>query len=101
MNKESVEGLRFDRRLRNRPDWVQDTDLEAHLASLPDVSEKMTTCGSEEEEKTTEAPAAATSRTTPTSLATPPPSTETAVPTAGNFSTPRPFGGFGSESGGN
>jgi len=100
MNKESVEGLRFDRRLRNRPDWVQDTDLEAHLASLPDVSDKMTTCGSEEEEKTTEATAAPTSPTIPTSLA-PPPSTETAVPTAGDFSTPSPFGGFSGESSGN
>ena len=107
MDKESVEDLRFDRRLRNRPDWIQDADLEAYNTSLPDVSEKMTTCGAEEEEKTTEAAAAPTTPTTPTaatiptSPATPPQSTETAVPTAGDFSTPRPFGGFGSESGGN
>ena len=98
MNKESVEDLRFDRRLRHRPDWIQDTDLEAHLAALPDVSEKMTTCA-DEEERTTEAAASATAPTAPTTPLTPP-STETAVPTAGDFSTSRPFAGFGSESDG-
>lgn len=90
MNKESVERLRFDRRLRHRPDWIQDTDQETYLASLPDVSEKMTTCA-DEEEKVAEAPAVAD--TPPTE--TPP------VPTAGDFSTPSTFGGFGGESGGN
>jgi hypothetical protein len=90
MNKESVERLRFDRRLRHRPDWIQDTDHEAYLASLPDVSEKMTTCA-ETEEQLAEAPPA--TDTLPTEA---PP-----VPTAGDFSTPSSFGGFGGESGGN
>ena len=57
MDKESVERLRFDRRLQRRPGWVEKTDQEAFLASLPDVSEKMTSCAeAEEEERTAEAP---------------------------------------------
>jgi len=90
MNKESVERLRFDRRLRHRPDWIQDTDQEAHLASLPDVSEKMTTCA-DEEEKIVETPGVADT----------PPAEAPPVPTAGDFSTPSTFGSFGGESGGN
>jgi hypothetical protein len=92
MNKESVERLRFDRRLRHRPDWIQDSDQEEYLASLPDVSEKMTTCA-EQEEVATEEPAAA---------AAPAPGSDPApAPTAGDFSTPSSFGGFGGESSGN
>ena len=92
MNKESVERLRFDRRLRHRPDWIQDSDQEDYLASLPDVSEKMTTCA-EQEEPTAEEPAAAAA---PALGSAPAP-----TPTAGDFSTPSSFGGFGGESGGN
>ncbi len=32
--------LRFDRRLLQRPGWIGRDELEAYLASLPDVSEK-------------------------------------------------------------
>ena len=87
MNKESVERLRFDRRLRHRPDWIQDSALEDYLAALPDVSEKMTT--SAEEEAVEE------------EVATAPDAPVAPVPTAGDFSTPSSFGGFGNESGGN
>ena len=87
MNKESVERLRFDRRLRHRPDWIQDSALEDYLAALPDVSEKMTT--SAEEEAVEE------------EVAADPDAPVTPVPTAGDFSTPSSFGGFGNESGGN
>jgi hypothetical protein len=90
MNKESVERLRFDRRLRHRADWIQDSDQEEYLASLPDVSEKMTTCA-EQEETATEEPAAAAA----------PALAPAAAPMAGDFSTPSTFGGFGGESGGN
>ena len=48
MDRESVERLRFDRRLLRRRGWVEDGDYEAHLEALPDVSSKMTT-GAEEE----------------------------------------------------
>lgn len=100
MDKESVERLRFDRRLQRRPDWIEKADQEAYLASLPDVSEKMTTCAEEEKAAeeaaaavVVEGPAAATT-SAPTPAATP-------AATAGDFSAPSPFGDFGSESGGN
>ncbi len=32
--------LRFDRRLLHRPNWISEEELEAYLASLPDVSDK-------------------------------------------------------------
>ena len=59
MDKESVARLRFDRRLQLRHNWIEKTDQEAFLASLPDVSEKMTSCAEAEEaeeERTAEAP---------------------------------------------
>jgi hypothetical protein len=87
MNKESVEDLRFDRRLRHRAGWIQDSALEDYLASLPDVSEKMTTSAEEETVEEEVAPA--------------PEAPVAPVPTAGDFSTPSSFGGFGDESGGN
>ena len=92
MNKASVERLRFDRRLRHRPDWIQDSDQEAYLASLPDVSEKMTT-GADEGEKSAEESAVAVE-----TVAAP---AQGPAPTAGDFSTPSSFGGFGGESGEN
>ena len=93
MNRESVERLRFDRRLRHRADWVQDSDLEDYLGSLPDVVEKMTTCAKEED--------VAEESATPTEAAAVTDTVATPAPTAGDFSTPRSFGGFGGESGGN
>ena len=94
MDNKSVEHLRFDRRLQRRPDWVEATDQEAYLAALPDVSEKMTTCA--QEEKAAEEAASTAAAEEPAAVTTPTP----AAP-AGDFSTPSPFGGFGSESGGN
>lgn len=51
MDRESVERLRFDRRLKRRRDWVSDEALEEHLASLPDVSGNMTTAAELEAEQ--------------------------------------------------
>lgn len=48
MDRDSVQRLRFDRRLQRRAGWVEDSDRETHLASLPDVSAKMTTIAEEE-----------------------------------------------------
>jgi hypothetical protein len=92
MDKESVERLRFDRRLQRRPDWVEKTEHEAYLDALPDVSAKMTT--SAEEEKAPEEASAA-------DLAEGPAAVTPSAPTAGDFSTPSRFGRFGGESGGN
>ena len=96
MDRKSVERLRFDRRLKRRSGWLSAADEEAYLASLPDVSDKMTTIA-EEEEKTAEEKAASP---TQADEGRPP-----AAPTAGDFSTPSPFGsgagsGFGGPSGG-
>ena len=41
MDRESVERLRFDRRLQRRRGWVEQSDFEAHLESLADTSDKM------------------------------------------------------------
>ncbi len=100
MDKKSVERLRFDRRLQRRPEWIEKADQEAYLASLPDVSEKMTTCA--EEEKAAEEAAAAVVAEGPAAV-TPPASIPAATPaaTAGDFSAPSPFGDVGRESGGN
>lgn len=42
MDRDSVNRLRFDRRLQRRRDWVAEGEEQAHLDSLPDVSDKMT-----------------------------------------------------------
>jgi hypothetical protein len=42
MDRESVNRLRFDRRLDRRRGWVEESDKTAHLEALPDVSDKMT-----------------------------------------------------------
>ena len=81
MDKESVERLRFDRRLKRRSDWIEETDYQAYLDALPDVSEKMTTCANEETGAGEAAPE-------------PPPA---AAPVAGDFSTSRSFGDVGGE----
>jgi hypothetical protein len=71
MDRDSVERLRFDRRLQRRDGWVDASQQEAFVDGLPDVSEKMTTCA-EEEEAVEAAPAEA--------------------PIAGEFSQPSSFG---------
>jgi len=50
MDRESVERLRFDRRLQRRRGLVEETERAAHSESLPDVSEKMTRGPAEEVE---------------------------------------------------
>lgn len=73
MDRESVERLRFDRRLQHRRDWIEPTDAEAHLESLPDVSEKMTTAAElEAEEEAARANAEANSASEPASESAPP-----------------------------
>ena len=83
MDKESVERLRFDRRLKRRSGWIEETDHQVYLDALPDVSEKMTTCANED---TGTGEAAAESTSAPT-----------AAPVAGDFSTPSAFGDVGGE----
>ena len=83
MDKESVERLRFDRRLKRRSGWIEETDHQVYLDALPDVSEKMTTCANEE---TGTGEAAAESTSAPA-----------AAPVAGDFSTPSAFGDVGGE----
>ena len=43
MDRESLDRLRFDRRLQNRRGWLAPGELEAYLDRLPDVAEKLTT----------------------------------------------------------
>jgi hypothetical protein len=89
MDRESVDRLRFDRRFEQRRDWVEEGAKEAHIESLPDVTEKMTR-GLDEPE---EAPAAAE------------PASPEVAPMMTSYSTPDPvsdrppgaFGGGGSE----
>jgi hypothetical protein len=60
MDRESVERLKFDRRLQRRRGWVDEEELESHVESLPDVSAKMTTVAeleAEEEASAQTAPA--------------------------------------------
>ena len=51
MDRESVERLRFDRRLQLRRGWVEESDLTAEIEALPDVSSKMTTSAELEAEE--------------------------------------------------
>lgn len=50
MDRDSVERLRFDRRLQRRRDWVAEEDYEAYVESLPDASEKLVRSGEDENE---------------------------------------------------
>jgi hypothetical protein len=49
MDRDSVARLRFDRRLQRRSGWVEPSEVESYLESLPDVSTKMTTCADAED----------------------------------------------------
>ena len=51
MDRESVERLRFDRRLQGRRDWVGQDAAQANLDALPDVSDNMTTAAELEAEE--------------------------------------------------
>jgi len=45
MNRESLERLRFDRRLMKRRGWMSAAERARSLEELPDVSQKATTLG--------------------------------------------------------
>ncbi|MEZ4333905.1 MAG: hypothetical protein R3F35_19300 [Myxococcota bacterium] len=48
MDRESLDRLRFDRRLQNRRGWLAPGELEGYLERLPDVAEKLTTLTEED-----------------------------------------------------
>lgn len=41
MDQETMRNLRLDRRLLRRPGWISPQELDAELAGLPDVSDKI------------------------------------------------------------
>jgi hypothetical protein len=49
MDRESLDRLRFDRRLQNRRGWLAPGELDRHVQALPDVADKMTTLAAQEE----------------------------------------------------
>lgn len=49
MDRESLDRLRFDRRLQNRRGWLAPGELDRHVQSLPDVADKLTTLAAQEE----------------------------------------------------
>lgn len=114
MDRESVERLRFDRRLHSRRGWVEGSDLSQHIESLEDVANKMTTTAELEAEEaaatqsadTQEAPAFAGQPPTPQSggLASQEPAgAGSSGGVAGDFSSGRSTlggGGFGGGSDG-
>ncbi|MFP6656207.1 MAG: hypothetical protein VCB25_11315 [Myxococcota bacterium] len=78
MDRESLERLRFDRRLKMRDGWVAASQEEEYLASLPDLTDQMTTCAAEEDAAEAERVELASS---------PELKPETSAPIAGDFST--------------
>lgn len=98
MDKESVERLRYDRRLQRRTGWVEESAMESHIEALPDVSEKMTT-GAALEDAEDEPVAAAAPFPSPSAAPSSAPSAELGGSAQGE-SVPRPVGGgFGGDSG--
>ncbi len=107
MDRESVERLRFDRRLQQRRDWVAEADYTAHAQALPDVSEKMTTSAELDAEEAAAAVAPPPVVHEPLSPPTPGHSTSvfgTPGGVAGDFTSSSTLGGkpggFGGDSGG-
>lgn len=84
MDRQSVERLRFDRRLKTRNGWLDPATEEEYLASLPDVSEKMTTCAAEEDATEVAAEEASGQRQPELEPQTP-------APVAGDFSAQRAY----------
>jgi len=80
MDRESVDRLRFDRRLERRRGWVENADKQAYLEALPDVSEKMTR-GLDEPEDSNEPGAAHETPAADFGQHTDMPSTPTPTPT--------------------
>jgi hypothetical protein len=78
MDRESVERLRFDRRLKTRDGWIASSQEDDYLASLPDLTDKMTTCAAEEDA----AEAERVESSNPLDL-----QSEAPAPVAGDFST--------------
>ncbi len=95
MDRESVERLRFDRRLRRRRGWVEQSDYEAHLESLADTSEKMIR-GIDESDASKAADE--TAAAAPERAAEPPFDEASATPLAGDFPPSGSFSGGGSGS---
>lgn len=94
MDRESVERLRYDIRLKRRREWITAEDREAYIASLPDLSDKMIRGSSEDEESHEEAgqaPASFEQSADPAPTPAPP------APQAP--SAPIPFGSSASPSG--
>ena len=48
MDRESLDRLRFDRRLQKRRGWLAPGELERHVAALPDTTDKLTTLADQE-----------------------------------------------------
>ena len=90
MDRESVERLRFDRRLARRRDWVDENDVQANIDALPDLTDKMTTMAELEAEEAATAEAAALEAPTPAPAVI---EAEAPVPIAGEFSDPTNLGG--------
>lgn len=85
MDRESVERLRFDRRLSRRRGWVDEAEAAQALDALPDVSEKMTTAAELEAEEAAAAEEASAEEAP----------AETPAPVAGDFGAPTNLGGGG------
>jgi hypothetical protein len=88
MDRESVDRLRFDRRLEQRRGWVEEGAKDAHLESLPDVTEKMTRGLDEPEEAPVDVQPTSPEAPVMSSYTTPDPASD---------STPGSFGAGGSE----
>lgn len=92
MDRESVDRLRFDRRLERRRGWVEEKDQEANLESLPDVADKMTR-GLDDPDDSADAPDA----TPATGLGAAAPVGSPPVASASSMPESTPFSGGGSE----
>ncbi|MFK7895049.1 MAG: hypothetical protein AB8G23_04390 [Myxococcota bacterium] len=97
MDRESVERLRFDRRLARRRGWLEEGQYDSHVNALDDVTDKMTTIA-EEEEAAAEAAEAEAAAPAPATEAAPiaepagvHPAAPAPAPVAGDFSTPGTF----------
>ncbi|MCP4039588.1 MAG: hypothetical protein GY733_21775 [bacterium] len=80
MERGSLDKLKHDNRLRMRKGWIDETDDEAHLASLPDAGDKVHV---PEEEK--EAPAAPAVETAASPVAVEQPASQSLDPLSPPF----------------
>jgi hypothetical protein len=48
VNRQSMERLKLDRRLFDRKNWISQAELDAVMAALPDVSDKIAVAETEE-----------------------------------------------------